>query len=81
MIVLKLSQKSLDSLMKIASQKLGTSPEELKKQLESGNFDKALASMPKDEGEKLLAALSNPKIAEKLLSTPQAQEIFKQITK
>ncbi len=76
---MKLSQKSLEQLLMLASKKLNTTPQELKKMLENGNFDRALASMPPDESKKLLAALSNPAVAEKLLSSAQAQEIFKNL--
>ena len=39
------SSDKLDSMLKTASQKLGTSPEKLRKELESGNFD-ALKANP-----------------------------------
>ncbi len=78
---MKLNEKQLASLLSVASKKLGTTPETLKHQMESGAFDKALGSMNRTDAERLKQALSNPKIAEKILSTPQAQEIYKKIAK
>ena len=74
-------QKKMSALLGIASKKLGTSPEALKAQLESGSFDKALGNLPKMQQAKLRQALSDPKTAEKMLSTPQAQEIYKKLQK
>ncbi|WP_124100526.1 hypothetical protein [Ruminococcus sp. Marseille-P6503] len=71
--------KGLQALLNIASQKLGTSPEVLQRQLQDGTFEKALSTMPGSEAAKLRQALSNPKTAEKILSTPQAQAIYKKL--
>lgn len=78
---MKMNDKQLNALLSVASQKLGTSPETLKKQLESGVFDQAMSGMSKTDSEKLTKALSDPKIAQKILSTPQAQEIYKKLSK
>ena len=53
----------------------------LKAQLESGSFDKALGNLPQAQQAKLKKALSDPKTAEKMLGTPQAQEIYKKLQK
>lgn len=76
-----IDSKKMAALLSIASKKLGTSPDALKAQLESGSFDKALGNLPQGQQSKLKQALSNPKTAEKLLSTPQAQEIYKKLQK
>lgn len=73
--------KKMAALLAIASKKLGTDPNTLKSQLESGSFEKALGNLPQGQQAKLKQALSDPKTAEKLLSTPQAQEIYKNIQK
>ena len=69
------------ALLDIASKKLGTDPGTLRSQLESGSFDKALGNLPVSQQSKLRQALSDPKTAEKLLSTPQAREIYKKLGK
>lgn len=69
------------ALLNIASKKLGTDPNTLRSQLESGSFDKALGNLPQAQQSKLRQALSDPKTAEKLLSTPQAREIYNKLQK
>lgn len=71
--------QALQALLSIASKKLNTTPEVLQRQLQDGTFEKALAAMPGNEAAMLRQALSNPKTAEKILSTPQAQAIYKKL--
>ena len=73
--------RKLSALLSIASKKLGTDPDTLRSQLESGRFDKALSNLPASQQSKLKKALSDPKSAEKLLSTPQAQDVYKNLGK
>lgn len=73
--------KALQGLLSIASKKLNTSPEQLERQLKDGTFEKALSSMPSNEAKMLQQALSNPKTAEKILSTPQARAIYEKLSK
>lgn len=76
-----IDSKKIEALLSVASKKLGTDPNTLKNQLENGSFDKALGNLPQSQQAKLMKALSDPKSAEKLLSTPQAQEIYKKLQK
>ena len=76
-----IDSKKMAALLSIASKKLGTSPENLKAQLESGSFEKALGNLPAQQQQKLKKALSDPKTAEKMLGTPQAQQIYKNLQK
>lgn len=78
---MKLNEAKLTELLNIASKKLGTNPSTLRNQLESGSFDKALGSLNGTDAMRLKQALSNPKTAEKLLSTPQAKAIYDKLTK
>ncbi|NLZ45651.1 MAG: hypothetical protein GX896_03060 [Clostridiales bacterium] len=78
---MKMNQNQLNALLKMASKKLGTTPEELQNQLQNGNFQNALNNMPQKDSQKLQQALNNPQMAEKMLSTPQAQAIYKKLIK
>lgn len=75
----QMNPQALQALLGIASKKLGTTPEVLQKQLQDGTFEKALDSMPGGDAAKLKQALSNPKTAEKILSSPQAKAIYKKL--
>ena len=65
--------KAMQALLAVASRKLGTTPDVLKGQLESGVYDRALHGMPQNEAMMLQKALSDPKTAEKILSSPQGR--------
>ena len=50
--------KAMQVLLAVASRKLGTTPDVLKGQLESGVYDRALQGMPQNEAMMLQKALS-----------------------
>lgn len=77
---MNMNQKQLDALLKIAGKKLGTTPENLKSQLESGKFDNAISGMTPQQNALFKQALSDRQLAEKILSSPQAQEIYKKLS-
>ncbi len=72
--------KGLNGLLEVVSKKIGVAPEKLKKELESGKFDSAIAGMSKSDAAKFQQAVKNPKLVEKLLSTPQAKSIYKKLS-
>lgn len=76
----KMNPQALNALLSVASKKLGTTPETLQKQLQNGTFDQALGSMPSKEATMIKQALSNPKTAEKILSSPQAKAIYEKLS-
>lgn len=69
----------LDAMLKTASQKLGTSPDALRKQLESGNLNNAFQKMGAKNAAKIQKIMSDPKLAEQFLSNPQIQAQLKKI--
>ena len=75
-----MDQKKLDSLLQAVSQKLGMPPEQLRKELSEGKFDAALKRMNSADAAKFSQALQNPGMVEKLMSTPQAQALYKKLT-
>lgn len=77
---MNLNQEQYDALLKIAGKKLGTTPENLKAQIESGTFDSAIKGMNQQQANLFRQAVSDPKFAEKILSSPQAQELYKRLS-
>lgn len=75
-----INPNSLNALLKIVSQKLNVPADVLKSQLEKGQFDAALNNMNSDEANKFRQIMNNPKMAEKIMTTPQAQELYKKLT-
>lgn len=74
-----ISDKAKNQMLKNVSSKLGMTPQELEDALRSGKLDAAMKGMSQEDTSKLLNALSNPSLAQKILSTPQAQEIIRKL--
>ncbi|MBE6860710.1 MAG: hypothetical protein E7499_05395 [Ruminococcus sp.] len=72
--------KNIEGLLNVVSKKLGVPPEKLKNELESGKFDSALSGMSRNDAAKFQQAVNNPKLVEKLMSTPQAQALYKKLS-
>lgn len=72
--------KSLNGLLEVVSKKIGVSPDKLKSDLESGKFDSAMSAMSKSDAAKFQQAVKNPKLVDKLMSSPQAKAIYKKLT-
>ena len=77
---MNMNQKALDALLKMASQKVGTTPDNLKNQLESGQFQNLTKNMKPADAEKFKQLVGNQQMMEQLMSTPQAQELYKKLT-
>lgn len=78
---MKFDKNKFSGLLNLASQKLGTTPEKLQSQLQNGDFSTALNSMSPAEQQKIKMALSDPKMAEKILSTKQAKDMYNNLSK
>lgn len=74
-----LNQNQLEALLKITSQRLGTTPEALKQAAQSGDLSKMLGGAGQKESAAMQRVLSDPDAAKKLLSTPQAQKLLKML--
>ena len=70
---------NVDKLLQMVGKKLNKDPNMLKKQLEEGKFDSALGNLNSDENKKLQTFLNNPKLAQQVINTPQAQQMLKKI--
>ena len=72
-------QKALQNLIKMASQKLGTTPEKLEQQINDGSLERAINQMTGDNGRILQNAMKDPRSAEKYLNAPNAKSIYKKL--
>lgn len=70
---------ALAALLRLASSKLGTTPEELKTELDSGNCGKLADRLPEDQAEKLKKALADPAAQRRILDSPQAKAIIEKL--
>lgn len=76
----KLDPKQVDQLLMTASKKLGVPPQQLKSELESGKYDKVLSNMSQKDSAMLQKVLQNPKMVEKLISSPQAKALYQKLS-
>lgn len=72
-----MNKQSMDSLLNAASKHLNSSPEELRKSLESGNIKALSKSLSKSDKEKLRAVLANKELMEKLKSASNPEDVMK----
>ena len=80
MAELNMNPKQMEQLIGIVSAKLGVSSESLKNDLEQGKFDSALKNMKPNEAATFNKMVSNPKILEQFMTTPQAQALYNKLT-
>ncbi len=73
------NNSGVEKLLKSVSNKLGKSPEELKDASQSGNVENLLSNLNPSDAQKIKKLLSDKDAANKILSTPQAQSLIKQL--
>ena len=71
---------NLNALLGVVGKKLNMAPEQLQKELQEGKFDNAIKNMSPQDAAKFQAAVANPKIVEQMMSSPQAQALYKKLT-
>lgn len=79
---MKLSDEQMKKLMKNASQKTGIDVNKMKNAADNGRLNDFIGqNLSKDASEKLKSVLTDKSAAEKLLSTPEAKELLKNLLK
>ena len=73
------NNQNFENLLKSVSDKLGKSPEELKKASETGNIENLLGNLRPNDAQKIQKILSDKNAANKILSTPHAQSLIKKL--
>lgn len=76
----RLNGKNLDAMVNVVSGKLNVPPDVLKKQLQEGRFDDAINGMSPADAQKFNRLMNDPQLAQKVLSTPQLQALYKKLT-
>ena len=73
-------QKQIGGLLEAVSRKIGVPAEQLRSELEAGKFDSALNSLSGSDAARFRQAVKDPKLVEKLMSTPQAKALYSKLT-
>ena len=69
----------MQNLINTASQRLGTTPEDLKKASQQGNVQNLLNQLDGEQAKKVQQILNDKEASQKLLNTPQAQALLKKL--
>lgn len=72
-----MNEKNLDKLINAASEKLGTSPDKLKRTLENGDIKGLSAGLSKSDKEKLREVMANKELMEKLRRASGPDDIMR----
>ncbi|MGN0683236.1 MAG: hypothetical protein ACI4JY_06110 [Oscillospiraceae bacterium] len=72
-----MNKQNMDSLLNAASKHLNSTPEELRKSLESGNIKALSKALSKEDKEKLRAVLANKELMEKLKSASNPEDVMR----
>ena len=75
-----MNPKQVDQLLQAAGKKLGVPPEQLRSELESGKYDKILKNMSQKDSAMLQKVMQNPKLMEKMISSPQAKALYQKLS-
>lgn len=75
------NNNGLNDLIQEAGRRSGVDPASLKRTIDSGKLDDLAAKMKPKDAERLRQVLGNPKLAEQMLKTPQAQQLIRQFMK
>ncbi|MGN1126393.1 MAG: hypothetical protein ACI4RI_03035 [Ruminococcus sp.] len=74
-----INNSEINNLLNGLSERLNTTPEQLKANLEKGNLDSVVSKMSSGQAKRLQKILDNPQQSEKILNSPQAQAIIKKL--
>lgn len=73
------NNENMQNLINTASQRLGTTPEDLKKAGQQGNVQNLLNQLDGEQAKKVQQILNDKEASQKLLNTPQAQALLKKL--
>ncbi|MDY4813432.1 MAG: hypothetical protein SO152_06260 [Ruminococcus sp.] len=74
-----INNSEINNLLNGLSERLNTTPQQLKANLEKGNLDSVVSKMSSGQAKRLQKILDNPEQSEKILNSPQAQAIIKKL--
>ena len=74
-----MQNKEQNEFIDMAAQRLGINPEEAKKAAEGQNGQQLLDRLSEEDRDKVSKVLSDPELTRKILSSPQAKNILKNL--
>ena len=77
---MNLSPKQIDGLLKMAGSRLGRDPQQLRRQLESGNLQQITQGMNPQQ-QQVAEILKDPQAIARFVENPQVQQMIAQLMK
>ena len=74
-----MEQNELEKLLKIASERLGTSPDQLKHDAKQGQLSHLISNLDPVDAQNLQRVLNDRDAAQKLLDSPEAKELMRRL--
>lgn len=71
----------MNALLQKVSGKLGIPAEQLRQELETGKFDRAIAALKPQEQAAFRQVLADPKQLDRLMNSKQARALYEKLTK
>lgn len=71
----------LQAMLRVVGEKLGMQPEALRRQLESGKFDQAIAGLNQQDAARFRQALADPQKLSRMMNSKQAKALYEKLTK
>ena len=71
------SQNQMDALLQMAGRKMGSSPDQLRQQMQTGQVDALLSGLPEEKQAQVQQLLHNPEAIEKFIQNPQVQQLIR----
>lgn len=73
------NNRDFENLLQSVANQLGKGPEELKQASQKGDIENLLGNLNPSDAQKIKKILSDKNMANKILSTPQAQSLIKKL--
>lgn len=73
------SQNQMDALFKLAGKKMGTDPQKLKQQMDSGQMDGILKNLNANQQAQFKNLMNNPAAVQQLIENPNMQALLKNL--
>lgn len=73
------NNRDFENLLQSVANQLGKGPEELKQASQNGDIENLLGNLNPSDAQKIKKILSDKNMANKILSTPQAQSLIKKL--
>lgn len=70
---------NMEKMVKLVSVKLGISEEKLKQWLEKDDVEGMMSNMRKEDADKLKNLMDNPSVRDKLMKSPEAENLMKKL--